>query len=304
MAALIHWPAMTPLNDEIVTTPPRASASVVLLRDGNDGLEVLLLRRHGASDVLGGVYVFPGGKLDPDDSAQPVLQRLDAPLDLLHRRLGESVLQAADAASFFVAACRETFEEAGVLLARSAGSAPVGQALECARGGARFGDVLTQLDLQLAVDRMMPWSRWITPKVPSMMRKRFDTRFFVAALPEGQEACHDDHEAVESLWIGPRHALQRYWNREIVLAPAQIMSLAHLAHHRRVDSVLDEAASRPPPCIEPEPFQHEGVRVIAYPGDERHSVPGRVMPGPTRLHHRNERFEPPSGEFESMFNPI
>lgn len=294
---------MTTLNDEIVTTPPRASATVVLLRDGEDGLEVLLLRRHGASDVLGGVYVFPGGKLDPDDSTEPALQRVGAPLELLHRRLGESTLQAAEAAGFFVAACRETFEEAGVLLARGAGDVQVGRALECARGGACFSDMLSQLDLQLAVDRLMPWSRWITPTVPSMMRKRFDTRFFVAALPEGQQARHDDHEAVESLWIGPRQALSRYWNREIVMAPAQIMSLAHLSRHRSVDSVLDEAASRPPPCIQPEPFQHEGVRVIAYPGDERHSVAARAMPGPTRLHHRNERFEPPSGQFENMFDP-
>ncbi|MGD9942512.1 MAG: NUDIX domain-containing protein [Burkholderiaceae bacterium] len=293
---------MTSLNHEIVTTPPRASATVVLLRDGEQGLEVLLLRRHGASDVLGGAYVFPGGKLDPDDSAQSALQRLSAPLELLHARLGEPELGMSDAAGFFVAACRETFEEAGVLLARDAGAEQAGQAIEYARAGARFGDLLARLDLQLAVDRLVPWSRWVTPKVPSMMRKRFDTRFFVAALPDGQEACHDDHEATECLWIRPRSALERYWNRELVMAPAQIMSLVHLARHGDVAGVLDEAATRPPPRIEPEPHQRDDHRLLVYPGDPMHSVPARAMPGPTRLLHRDDRFEPPSGGLEGWFD--
>ena len=97
-----------------------------------------------------------------------------------------------------------------------------------------------------------------------------------------------------------RQALQQYWAGQIELAPPQIMSLAHLARHPAVDSVLSAARGRRPPVIQPEPFDHEGQRVICYPGDTRHSVREQALPGPTRLSFRNKRFEPDAG-FEALF---
>src|SRR5580698_4366859 len=111
------------LNNQVVDTPPRPAASVVLLRDGANGLEVFLLKRHGDSDVLGGLYVFPGGKLDREDSAMTTLERLDMPVPALHQALGEPELEPPVAAGSFVAACRETFEESGVLFTRGANAA-------------------------------------------------------------------------------------------------------------------------------------------------------------------------------------
>src|SRR5665811_429341 len=108
------------LNDQPVATPPRAAATVVLLREAADGIEVFMVKRHGLSDVLGGAYVFPGGKVDRPDADPEVLERLSAPLDALHAALGEPELDTGTAAGLFVAACRETFEEAGVLLAEAA----------------------------------------------------------------------------------------------------------------------------------------------------------------------------------------
>jgi 8-oxo-dGTP pyrophosphatase MutT (NUDIX family) len=289
------------LNEQEVTTPPRPAATVVLLREGDDGLEVFMLKRHGLSDVLGGAYVFPGGKLDQADSEAETLRHLDSPADRLHAALGEPELDLASACGLFVAALRETFEEAGLLFALGAQAAHAEDATRLSREGHSFAEVLERLDLPLAASSIAPWSRWITPRIPSVMNKRFDTRFFVAAVPEGMEARHDDHEATESLWLAPRRVLESYWRREVELAPPQIQSLAHLCRHATVEQVIAEARSRRPPLIQPEPFQVEGERVIAYPGDERHPVRERALPGPTRLVHRNGRFEPLGG-FEEFFD--
>lgn len=286
------------LNSEVVTAPPRAAATVVMLRDTPDGLEVFLLKRHGNSDVLGGAYVFPGGKVDAADAG--LAAHLNQSPTELHAALGEAELDLPTATSFYAAALREAFEESGVLFATDADAAQLQQAAALLRAGQSFGDMLAQLTLRLDTRSVLPWSRWITPRMPSVSNKRFDTRFFVAAVPAQQTARHDDYEATESIWLSPRLALQQYWDGQISLAPPQIMSLAHLARHASVASVLTEAQRRLPPVILPESFDDNGMRVICYPGDERHPVAVRALPGPTRLHFRNRRFEPHSG-FEGLF---
>ncbi|MEO7160142.1 MAG: NUDIX hydrolase [Polaromonas sp.] len=289
------------LNLEIVTTPVRPAATVVLLRDAPAGLEVFLMKRHGLSDVLGGAYVFPGGKVDAAD-AELDIAHLDQPLQALHAGLNEADISERTAGGLYMAALREAFEESGVLFAQGALTPELDSARAAAllREGHGFNAVLAQMALRLQTRSLVPWSRWITPKVPSITNKRFDTRFFVSAVPAGQVAVHDNHETTDSIWLSPRTALQQYWAGQIVLAPPQIMSLAHLARYTDVDSVLAAARGRLPPVIQPEPFDHEGVRVLCYPGDERHSVREQALPGPTRLCFRNKRFEPIGG-FESFF---
>jgi hypothetical protein len=161
--------------------------------------------------------------------------------------------------------------------------------------GLSFNRLLADLSLRLDTTNLVPWSRWITPRVPSVTSKRFDTRFFIASVGNGVEVSHDNHEAVESLWLQPRDALERYWRGEMMLAPPQIMSLAHLARHQRGGAVLDEARAAGPALVEPHTCEIEGQRVVCYPGDERHPVPVRALPGPTRLVFRNRRFEPFQG---------
>lgn len=287
------------LHSQLIDTPVRDAASLVLLRDGAPGLEVFLLQRHGLSDVLGGAYVFPGGKLDAADAA--LLPLLDQPVATLHAALGESDTAADVAASCYVAALREAFEESGVLLAHNATPAQLTQATALLRAGHGFAELLTQLDLQLDTRSLHPWSRWITPRLASVSSKRFDTRFFVAAAPADQQARHDEHETTHSLWLTPRVALQQYWDGQIALAPPQIMTLAHLARHTDVACVLASAQQQTPAQIAPEPFDDAaGTRVLCYPGDAAHTVRERAMPGPTRLLHRNRRFEPEGG-FDALF---
>ena len=289
------------LNTAVATGPVRAAATVVMLRDVPAGLEVFLIKRHGLSDVLGGAYVFPGGKVDSGDALLDMATCLDEHPERLHAQLGEPDLDALTAAGMFVTAVREAFEETGVLYAEGADSTIAAQATALLRKGLAFDEAIASLGLRLNASRLQPWARWITPRVPSVSSKRFDTRFFVAAVPPGQQASHDNHEATESVWLSPRQALRQYWDRAIELAPPQIMSLVHLSHHDCVASVLAQAASRRPPLIRPEPFDQDGMRVLCYPGDERHPVSERALPGPTRLHYRDKRFEP-TGGFEALFD--
>jgi 8-oxo-dGTP pyrophosphatase MutT (NUDIX family) len=291
------------LNSDIITTPPLASATVVLLRDApQKGLEVFLLRRHTASAVLGGAFVFPGGKLDLTDSDPAIHAFLDTSPQALHHALGELDLPMATAAGLYVAAVREVLEECGVLYARHREAQALTDALaqrqawqHALHQGQAFADVLSQGELRLDTQHLAPWSRWVTPMQASVTNKRFDTRFFVAALPPGQQPMHDNVEAIDSVWLTPLEALTRYWAGDMPLAPPQIMTLASLLPHRDTHSVLQHARQQLPPLILPEPFDEDGVRTLCYPGDPCHSVSQRAMHGPTRLRYVAGRFEPVGG---------
>jgi hypothetical protein len=191
---------------------------------------------------------------------------------------------------------REAFEECRILLGQASASSSHLHALQNALDqGLSWAEAMASLSMQLDTQHLVPWTRWITPRQASVTSKRFDTRFFIARVPEGQTAEHDNHETTEALWITPREALERYWAHHIELAPPQIMGLVQLARHADTASALAEAQSRQPPIVEPEPFDHDGIRTICYPGDPRHSVQQRAFPGPTRLMFKNKRFEPEMG---------
>ena len=272
---------------------PRDAATVVLLRDGADGLEVFLMKRSGLSDTFGEAYVFPGGKLDEHDQSPGALAALDMPMDQLSQQLGEPALEGAVAAGLHVAALREMFEEAGVLLAQGS-SRPAGPT------PADWQAWITAQQSQLLASQLVPWSRWITPRMAALSKKRFDTRFFLALAPADQVAQHDNFETTASVWLTPKEALRRYDRGEIEMAPPQIMSLAHLARYSRAVDVLQAARQLPPPCICPENFSENGEVILCYPGDPMHSVPARALPGPTRLTVRNKRFLPADG-LESLW---
>lgn len=280
------------LNSIIPTDPPRDAATVVMLRDGPHGLQVFMVKRHGLSDVLGGAYVFPGGKLDTADCEIDASKTLDQPAAVLHQALGEPDLSLDHAMGLYVAAIREAFEEARVLFA---GDNHLLQQALALPPNLPFNVLLDQLNARLHTRCVYPWSRWITPRIPAVSAKRFDTRFFVVQAPHGQEAVHDNHEMTESAWLEPRAALLQYRNQSIDLAPPQIMSLYHLSRHATVASVVAEACSKRPPLVFPESFDIHGTRMLCYPGDPMHPVQTRALPGPTRLLYRQGRFEPEEG---------
>jgi len=282
------------LNHQEVLTPPAPSATVMVLRDSPDGLEVLMVKRHSNSGVLGGVHVFPGGKLDALDCQTPPSQ-LEQSAEDLAASLYEESLELATGAGLYVAALRETFEECGLLLHRELPLHVLGELRQQVRAGLGFVAAMAQLGLPLQTSSLKPWARWITPRVPSVMNRRFDARFFVALAPVGQDALHDDHEVTETVWLTPEAGLRRYWSGELGLVPAQILSLSQLACYASAADVMNAASARPPFLIAPEPMELEGQRVMCYPGDPSHSVTRSLWTGPTRLIFQNNRFEPEGG---------
>ena len=266
---------------------PRDAATVLLLREADEGFEVFMVKRSGLSDVLGEAHVFPGGKIDEADAAPQTLARVDGLETLDTSTLGED-LPRERAAGMFVAAARETFEEAGVLLARRWRGD-----LEAARARLNakvpFADVLADLEARVDLAALVPWVRWITPP---FVAKRFDARFFLGLAPSDQAAVHDDYEATHSEWLTPREALARWESGAIKLAPPTYMSLRHLALFDSAAAALADARARRAPIVQPQGFKEDGVRNLAFPGDPRHPVAERAIPGPTRLKWKGDRFMP------------
>ena len=192
--------------------PPRPAATIVVLRDGANGIEVLLSRRAERGDHNSGAWVFPGGIVEPGDAlAHRACDGLDDAE--ASRRLG----LVRGGLDYWVAAIRECFEESGLLFARGGGDALVDlDGIDAARLSPwrlalhrceqSITDFCAAERLRLAVDQLVYLSHWLTPLGRA---KRFDTRFFIAAAPAAQTAVHDGTELVEQLWITPREALAR-----------------------------------------------------------------------------------------------
>ena len=246
--------------------PAVDASTVMLLRDGRDGLEVLMLERHIDSDFVGGAYVFPGGKVDPSDELERTLWTGVSPEEEAIR-MGTT----ADAAlRLYVAAARETFEECGLLLATRAGRAVSGSDLESesfveARQllNSReqrwdWSEWLKEEGLTLDLGSLTWWSWWVTPKG---VHRRFDTRFFVAAAPVGQEAGHDEVETVHSVWTTPVRALAAALEgRATIIFPTR-KTLEALGGFKATSEAISWAADRTPPRIEPE-IVREGEQVV------------------------------------------
>ncbi|HEV7577473.1 MAG TPA: MBL fold metallo-hydrolase [Caldimonas sp.] len=224
--------------------PPRPAATIVVLRDGAAGIEVLLSRRAESGDHNSGAWVFPGGIVEPGDAlAHDACVGLDDAE--ASRRLGLE----SGGLDYYVAAIRECFEEAGLLFARAQGDAlvdldgsdaarlaPWRRALH--RGERDVAALCAAEGLRLAVDRLVYLSHWLTPLGRA---KRFDTRFFVAAVPAAQTAAHDGAELVEQLWIAPEEALARSASLKL-LTPTQ-KTLATMARFATVAEAMAWAAA-------------------------------------------------------------
>lgn len=211
---------------------PRDAATVVLVRPGEDGIEVLLLCRARAMDFAPGAHVFPGGSVDPLDTNPDIGWAGPSPQEL-SPVLG---VQPERCLALMCAAVRETFEEAGVLL--GAGQPAEQDRRELLAGSASLAEVLSRRELVLHADFLTPWARWITPEAAD---RRFDTWFFVAAMPAGQVADAGIGAAAEAdsaAWLAPGAALAAARGGEITLLPPTAVTLAELAAHSSVGEIL------------------------------------------------------------------
>jgi glyoxylase-like metal-dependent hydrolase (beta-lactamase superfamily II)/8-oxo-dGTP pyrophosphatase MutT (NUDIX family) len=227
-----------------VSTPlvPRPAATVVLLRAAPGGPEVLLLQRTQAAAFLGGAYVFPGGALDAADGEPRVLRRV---LGLDEATASARLALEHGALAYWVAAVRECFEEAGILIAAEANGAPLPAGRAAALMRYRHHDFIEMLEaenLYLPADRLAYYGHWIT--APGRAR-RFDARFFLAVAPEGQEGAHDANEIMRQVWMRPQEALERGERGEMELVFATRHTLTDLARFADPQQAFEHARSLP-----------------------------------------------------------
>ncbi len=259
---------------------PRPAATLLLVRDTPNGMEVLMLQRtHRAAFIPGG-YVFPGGAVDAEDES-PAFLDFVAGVNDAH---ASSMLNLdSGGLAFWIAAIRECFEEAGILLAYdSAGKlleADAAEALEdkraeLAKGNGSFIDLCRDFGLRLALDRMTYFAHWITQLGAP---RRFTTRFFAAVAPNGQTASHDTTETIHHLWIRPAEALARQRGGEMKMAFATIRTLETLAMFHNAEAFIAHARSigSPAPLL-PRYARRGTSECILLDGDPAYAEIGKL----------------------------
>ena len=249
----------------------RPAATIVVAREADRGIEVLMVRRPQAMAFAGGAHVFPGGAVDPADS-DPALACACVGLDDVEasRRLGIH----RGGLAYWICAMRECFEEAGLLYAYSGES--LARFDSPAREAESFGAIVTSRGLRLAADRLAYLSHWITQ---AGRPRRYDTRFFIAAAPEHQRPMHDGSEAVGHDWMAPRDALERQARGEIQLLFPTIKTLETLARFGRVADAMEYARSpRPMPAMAPRSAVGRQGSKLLVPGDYAYAEVGKLDP--------------------------
>ncbi|WP_217363012.1 NUDIX hydrolase [Roseicella sp. DB1501] len=234
--------------------PARPAATILLVRDGSEGIEVFMVVRHRQIEFAGGALVFPGGRVEEDDRRLAGGEGLDA---------------------FRIAGIRETFEECGVLLARPRGGAGLIDATRLlgiealhrarvAKGETPLSAVLEAEALEPAIDGMVHFAHWITPLSRS---KRFDTQFFLAAAPPDQVAVHDGFESEDSVWIRPRQAIEEAnaGLRRLVFPTRR--NLEKLARHATVAEALAASREARVVTVMPEMIQTEAGWRLTIPAE-------------------------------------
>jgi 8-oxo-dGTP pyrophosphatase MutT (NUDIX family) len=271
---------------------------VALVRPGSgQGLEVFMVRRHTAVAVMAGAYVFPGGQLALADSAGDVAARSDGLAGVRERMDG--VLDD-EARAFHVAAVRELFEEAGILLARNRHGGAVGEGAgeikrldawrERLAAGGSFVEMLTREHWRLSLDALALFAHWVTPDIEP---RRFDARFFLAVEPAAQDASHCGRETTVGVWLRPADAIARCVAGEIALPPPTWTTLRQLEGFATVDDAMAWARSCPVPRVQPGFMFQGATRIVTLPGDP-HSP---AVPG---FHARETRFALEDGRWRPI----
>lgn len=255
----------------MTTVPALPAATVTLVRDTAAGLEILMLQRNMQSGFVPGMFLFPGGALDEGDQVSAVLSRCTGLDDV---GASEALGMASGGLAYWAAAIRECFEEAGVLLAYDETGKLVnpGAPQHIARfeayrqklnaGEQDLGEMLERERLCLATERLIYFSHWITPVTAP---RRYDTRFFVAVAPEGQEALPDNVEAIHHVWVNPARGVERHRAGEYKMRTPTIRTLELFAPFDTTDALIAHLrAQRAIPAIMPR-LGPKGERFL--PGD-------------------------------------
>ncbi len=254
----------SPASDKLIP-----AATILLLRDSAEGLEVFMVVRHHQIDFASGALVFPGGKVDPRDRHENVRGLVDGAEDLDDWEF-----------AMRVAAIREAYEECGVLLARDEKTGALVNAARLTelehrrdalnKGEIGISDMLAEEGLRLAADLLTPYAHWITP---NMMPKRFDTRFYLALAPEDHLAVHDGSESVDSVWIKPLDAVREAEEgKRTIIFPTRV-NVQKLGRHANATHAIETARAARIVTVEPQVTKNEaGEPVLRIPVEAGYDV--------------------------------
>lgn len=219
------------------TPPPlRQASTVILVKEKNNAFEIYLLKRSNTSGFMDGLYVFPGGVVDPEDKGlESWAPYVDLGPDAMEQQLGGTAFSGEDVLAFSIAAIRETLEEAGVLIALTGDKTKRDLDHICTfrlnKGLPKswFRTKIMDENWTLSLSSLGRWSHWITPK---LMKKRFDTRFFIVSMPEGQACIPDDTETQHGIWLTPQSALEQNLKLSVPLSPPTVVTLTELLKYK------------------------------------------------------------------------
>ncbi|MCE0759137.1 MBL fold metallo-hydrolase [Marinobacter sp. G11] len=244
----------------------RPAATLVLTRDTDNGIEVLLLQRTWEAVFLPGYFVFPGGAVnqqEPEARAHSI--------GIEDAAISQTMSLDEGGADYMLAAVRECFEEAGILLAQEgsgklvdSGHAVHGERFALFREEVSLAQLCEKHQLTLPLDRLAYLSHWVTPPGPP---RRFDTRFFVAVAPEGQVASHDGTETIDHVWISPAQALEEHRGGQRLLGLPTIRTLRVLCDFSTTAELMRYAHANPPEAFptDPWPALRKGQPVLLEP---------------------------------------
>jgi 8-oxo-dGTP pyrophosphatase MutT (NUDIX family) len=247
-------------------------------------IELFFVRRHAQSPFLGGAVVFPGGKVDPSDSVVGPTSGIP-PRSLA---VGEGFARDEQhARALCVCACRESLEEAGIIpTLPNLGDADIERLRAELGTGKGLDELATSLGLRIDTAALVPFARWITPEAES---RRFDARFFMVAVPDGQSGKHDDRETVSAVWATPRRMLTAFASGDVFLAPPTLRALELLCEIDSVDEAMALARRQSLRPICPR-FVPGDPPMLTIPGDPEHELSDVRVAGPTRFVLRDGRF--------------
>jgi len=261
---------------------PKKAATVILLRGIKpQGFEVFLLKRHEKSSFMGGNFVYPGGRVDREDGSLDLCSySRGTTFEDAHRMLGRT-LSPEESFAHWIAGIRELFEEAGILLAYD----HTGNSFEYKNeeDRRRFIDYRDQLqkgkiticqiakesNILLALDQLHYYAHWITPEARS---ERFDTRFFIACHPEGQEATYDQKETTVGIWLTPKQALEENLKGKAALSPPTLKTLEDLSRFKNIAEVFNALRKAKIQPVLPVLTKIEDETLIIFPWDPEYGI--------------------------------
>jgi 8-oxo-dGTP pyrophosphatase MutT (NUDIX family) len=243
---------------------PKPAATVVLLREADGAVEVLLLKRHRSAGFVPGAYVFPGGRIDEGDADPGLVEGAALPT------------RGNVPAHFWFGAVREVFEETGVLLAYTpsgewAPDASSSETFEAWRmklmaNEVRLIDIVAAERLRIVLDDVVYFAHWITPEVEP---RRYDTRFFAAALPPNRTIRPDARETVDAIWTTPARALERFASGQLPMVFPTVRTLQDLVAFTSVEEAIASLRRTDVEPVRPRLVRTEnGVGIVIDPGEE------------------------------------